>query len=382
LINVKFPHSSDHHNITGSILGFTEFIRSQNFNVGLDESNDALTVARDGFAREKLIFKYALKAIFSCSYDDSKLFDTLFEAYWGRHDHEKIELQKHPSTFNLKKSSENSLVLLDFAKHEDVGKNEAKSITGSSQIERLKSTDFSKISELEIDLFEELAEKLWKQISLRLKKRLKIGKKGRLNLRATIRGNVSNGGNMLDLKFQTRKKVKDRLIILLDVSGSMDKYSFFLLRFICALRNYFKDIEAFIFSTKLMRITNMLHNELLNDVIVSLSQSVDHWSGGTQIGNCLKSFNEEHSHYVLRGRTITIFLSDGLDTGETLLLEKEIQFIKQRTRKLIWLNPLKGSKDYQPLTKGMKTALPYIDTFSSAHNLNSIIELENILADV
>lgn len=187
---------------------------------------------------------------------------------------------------------------------------------------------------------------------------------------------------MLELKLKDKKPNKNRLVILLDVSGSMDKYSFYLLRFILALRTHFQNIEGFIFSTKLIRITEYLRVKNLEHVLSQLSAGADNWSSGTKIGTCLQSFNELHAKRTLNRRSMTIILSDGLDTGAPELLSKELGKIKRRTRKLIWLNPLKGMQGYEPLARGMKAALPQIDVFRSAHSLESILELEKYLADV
>ena len=181
---------------------------------------------------------------------------------------------------------------------------------------------------------------------------------------------------------KNRKPRKQRLIILLDVSGSMDKYSFFLLRFVVALRSHFEKIEAFIFSTKLVRITDYLHSKNLELTLSLLSQKADNWSSGTKIGECFKIFNAQYAKRVLNGHSTTIVLSDGLDTGGPELLAAELKKVKLRTRQLIWLNPLKGMQGYEPIQKGMSAALPEIDVFRPAHNLDSILELEKFLIGV
>jgi uncharacterized protein with von Willebrand factor type A (vWA) domain len=162
----------------------------------------------------------------------------------------------------------------------------------------------------------------------------------------------------------------------------MDRYSFFLLRFLFALRENFRQLEAFIFSTKLIRISGALSGNQLEYATALLTQQVDNWSSGTKIGNCLEEFNDNYGKRMLNGSPTLIILSDGLDTGEPELLGKELQKIQGRSRKLVWLNPLKGMKDYQPIQRGMKAALPSVDDFRSAHNLNSLLELENILIHV
>ena len=131
-----------------------------------------------------------------------------------------------------------------------------------------------------------------------------------------------------------------------------------------------------------MRITDQLKDKDLRMALQQLSSKVHHWSSGTQIGESLRIFNEVHAKRVLNGRSMTIMLSDGLDTGEPELLAQQLSIIKRRTRKLIWLNPLKGMQGYEPTARGMSAALPEVDIFKSAHSLDSLLELENFLANV
>jgi uncharacterized protein with von Willebrand factor type A (vWA) domain len=162
----------------------------------------------------------------------------------------------------------------------------------------------------------------------------------------------------------------------------MDKYSFFLLRFLCALSAHFERIEAFLFSTHLVRISPWLNARNLDATFRELSARADNWSSGTRIGECFRSFNEEYAKRILNGHSTVIILSDGLDTGSPDLLASELKRIKLRTRQLLWLNPLKGMSGYQPVQQGMSAALPQVDVFESAHNLDSILELENFLLNV
>jgi len=113
-----------------------------------------------------------------------------------------------------------------------------------------------------------------------------------------------------------------------------------------------------------------------------MSEKVHHWSSGTQIGKCFRTFNEVHAKRVLNGRSIVLVLSDGLDTRESEMLVQQLNLIKRRTKKLIWLNPLKGMEGYQPIARGMNAAMPEIDVFQSAHSLDNLLELEKFLAHV
>ena len=260
---------------------------------------------------------------------------------------------------------------------------ETKNVSGANEAERLQKTDFSKLHEMDAVLLEDIAAKLFKEMSVRLRRRMKESRKeGQINLRRTIRRSISSGGEPIELFHKSKKPKKHRLIVLLDVSGSMDKYSFYLLRFVCALREHFRQAEAFVFSTSLIRISKALQHNYLDAVLVAISQKADNWSGGTKIGDCLQQFNEQFGKRMLNGLPFVIILSDGLDTGAPEIVGRELQKIKRRSKKTIWLNPLKGMKGYEPLARGMKEALPSIDDFRTAHNLESLLALENILNDV
>jgi uncharacterized protein len=377
------PNYQSHLTITQSILGFAAYARANELNVGIREAQEALTIASTGLISDKEIFRYALKSVFCSSEENVLLFDQLFTDYWGLSKASFTHKITMKNQTNLQKQTQRSLVLMGKGDNKDGKEEEGKNMWGANATEQLRKTDFSKLSEMDSEYLEKLAMQLWKQMSRRLKKRLKNSvTKGRIDIRQTIRNNIGSGGAMLELKFKNKKPAKNRLVILLDVSGSMDKYSFFLLRFILALRSHFQKIEAFLFSTKLIRITEFLKIKNLEHVLTVLSSNTDHWSSGTKIGDCLKTFNDDFCKRALQGRSMTIVLSDGLDTGEPELLAQELKKIKRRTRKLIWLNPLKGMTGYQPLARGMNAALPEIDVFRSAHSLDSILELENFLADV
>jgi hypothetical protein len=281
----------------------------------------------------------------------------------------------------VEKKTNTSLVLLGRGKTEKE-KEEGRDITGASETERLKKTDFSGLAATEEGILAEIAIKLFRQMALRLRRRMKdnlLG--GQINLRRTIRRSIGYGGEPIDLLRKTQRPKKTRLIVLLDVSGSMDKYSYFLLLFICALREHFRQLEAFVFSTTLIRISRALRQGSIDQVLSIISDQADNWSGGTRIGSSLKQFNDKYGREMLNGSPTIIVLSDGLDTGSPELLAVELKKMRRRSKRIIWLNPLKGTKGYAPTAGGMQAALPELDEFRAANNLNCLMELENILAN-
>ena len=202
-------------------------------------------------------------------------------------------------------------------------------------------------------------------------------RRGRIDLRRTLRANLTKA-DLIELRYRERKRRKVRLVLLCDVSGSMDLYSRFLLQFLFALQSVFGQVETFTFSTRLTRVTEYLRSRSYRQVLRRLGDVRD-WSGGTRIGESLAQFNREWPSLVDR-RTIVIVLSDGWDTGDPEVLATEMLRIKRRAGRVIWLNPLLGNPSYEPLTRGMAAALPLVDHFEAAHNLAALRDLAGKLS--
>jgi uncharacterized protein with von Willebrand factor type A (vWA) domain len=257
---------------------------------------------------------------------------------------------------------------------------EGKTVAGASVRERLATVDFSQVPQNDLARLEELSLRLFRQMSLWLSRRLKSGyRPGPADLRRTIRRNLAHGGDPIVLAFRNKKPQKKRLLIFLDVSGSMNAYSVFLLKFAYALHNHFGQVETFLFSTSVVEVSDALRARRLSDALGKLSQLAAGWSAGTKIGASLRELNRLHSRKLRTGNTIFIILSDGWDTGAPEMLTAELKAIRLRVRKVIWLNPLLGLAEYEPLTRGMRAALPHIDVFAPAHNLQSLLALEKHL---
>ncbi|MCU0394755.1 MAG: VWA domain-containing protein [Chitinophagaceae bacterium] len=368
--------------LSEGIVAFAQFARSHGLHVGIQETQDALQAASLGLLDDRNLFRQSLKALFCTSPEERQVFEKLFVLFWDTNPTD-LEERKGKATVqgSFNKKANASLVMLGMGKS-DAPEEEAKNVSGANQQERLKKTDLSKLNEMESEELEAIARKLCRQMAVRMRRRMKQHRRlGQLNLRRTIRRSIAFGGEPLDLYFRMQTPKKQRLIVMLDVSGSMDKYSYFLLRFICALRENFRQLEAFVFSTSLKRITKALQPQRLDMVLQTLSEQADNWSSGTRIGECLQHFNDKYGKRMLNGSPVVLVLSDGLDTGDAAVLGAELRRIQQRSKRLIWLNPLKGMQGYQPLARGMQAALPSIDDFRSAHNLESLLELENLLAN-
>jgi uncharacterized protein with von Willebrand factor type A (vWA) domain len=175
---------------------------------------------------------------------------------------------------------------------------------------------------------------------------------------------------------------KTRFVVLCDVSGSMDSYSRFLLEFMYGFQQKVPRVETFVFSTRLSRITQQLRLRRMAGAYKEISETVKEWSGGTRIGSSLLEYNRRYGGKYSGNKTILILLSDGWDQGEIELLDRELKALKRRVQRLMWLNPLLGMPNYQPIDRGMKTALPYADEFLDCHDLEKLEEFGRSLEKV
>ena len=362
-------------------MGFVQVARYEGFTTGIQCTKDTISASLNELWLDKDIFEYALAALFCKEEEERQVFSNIYKKFWRQKGTIIQDKTTHKNKNNLSIRKASTAVMLGTGSSDlNESGEESKTTSGANTDETAKSTDFSLLTEQQTEELDRLSEKLVREMSLRIKRKRKNAKKGQISISESIRKNIQNGGTIINLQKKDRKKDKFRLLILLDVSGSMDKYSFYLLKFMWALRSHFKQVEVFTFSTKLVRITDFISEKNMALALSMVSYNAKHWSSGTKIGESLQTFNDQYSKKYLNGKTMTLILSDGLDTGEPEVLETAIKQIKLRSKKLIWLNPLKGMKGYEPIQMGMKTALPSLNHFGSAHNFSSLLELENILS--
>jgi uncharacterized protein with von Willebrand factor type A (vWA) domain len=272
------------------------------------------------------------------------------------------------------------LSLAGWARSEAADDAEPLGIPAMSPHEALRRKDFSDFGAAELDKVTRVARRIARRLATRPSRRWKVVARGaRVHMRRTLRQTLRTGGDPLVLAFRERKPRRTKLVLLCDVSGSMELYSRFLLQFLYAMQNCFARVETFVFGTRLSRVTAELRGGAYGEALERLARSVRDWAGGTRIGACIAEFEAGWPRLVDR-RTAVIVLSDGWDTGEPDVLAGALARIRRRAGKLIWLNPLLGSPDYRPLTRGMQAALPHLDVFAPAHDLASLERLARIVA--
>ncbi len=363
-----------------SIIQFCHFARENGLPAGVQQTLAAIEATRTIGIADREDFAFALRSVLASSKDEWDLFDRLFDEFWNSAPHapdtESTEAKEARFTTNRPKPSSRALTALS-ADDSPSSDDEGKDVSGASAERRLQKVDLSEVPQEDLAALERISLRLFRKMSLRLSRRLKIKNfADRVDIRRTIRRSIPRGGDPVDLALKGRKLQKCRLVIFVDISGSMNSYSLFLVRFAYALQKHFKRVSTFLFSTGIVEITDVFRNRDLPEALQVLSQTAAGWAGGTKIAESLRDFNTRHGRKLLSPKTVFIILSDGWDTGEPEMLAAEIRLISRRVQKLIWLNPLLGLKDYAPVTRGMSAALPFVDVFAAAHNLESLLALE------
>jgi hypothetical protein len=359
------------------VTEFCRLARAGGLAVGIRESADACRVADLWLFRDFPAFHAGLRSLLARSPEDIRRFEVLFTAYWlGRKQSGAGAKERDAAPQEEESGAEALWRALGYRDSQAAdAEEEARESRAASAMAVLRRTDFADVPDDRVADLEQLALRLWRRMSLPRKRRLRaLHGKEQLNLRRSLRRNVGRGGELVDLVYSGRKRRKPRLLVLLDVSRSMNLYSFFLLRLVYVLQHRFRRVHSFLFSTGLVEVTPALSEQELSAALERLSTRPVGWNGGTRIGECLARLHEEHGRRVLRPDTDVIVLSDGWDAGPPEALATALRRIRRRCRRIIWLNPLLGLPGYEPVTAAMQAALPLIDVFAPAHSVDSLLD--------
>lgn len=250
----------------------------------------------------------------------------------------------------------------------------------ASPIELLRRKSFARCSPDELAQLAALMERLRLAVPARRSRRVAPARAGLPDLRRTLRRSFRTAGEPLERRFRARRRRTRRVVLVLDVSGSMADYSRALLVFAHAALRTDRRWEAFCFGTRLTRVTRALAVSRPDEALERAAAEVVDWNGGTRIGECLKALLDEYGHRGLVRGAVVVLCSDGLEVGDPELLAEQMARLSRLAYRVIWLNPLKGDEAYEPLARGMHAALPYVDVFAAGHNLESLEELGAELA--
>jgi uncharacterized protein with von Willebrand factor type A (vWA) domain len=353
------------------LTGFPGFLRANGFEVGGGDAVQVLRTAQRVGVLDADLLRWSLQALLCGRCDEWQRFDELFDAWflpanrWQRpeiHDAGQGALNGDGP-----QGSESNDEATD--DEDDIRTRQA-----ASRQEVLTSADFRALTErehaLDIEaLMRRFARRL-RRVRLRREARARHGR--RLDLPATIRRSVASGGTPFHLAWKDHRRVRPRLVLLIDVSRSMALYSFFYLRLARALSAELTDVHSFIFHTRITAVSQALHDPDPWRAQERLHVLAQGWAGGTRIGECLAQFNREHAPRIVHSRTAVLVMSDGYDTGDPQQLSAALAQLRRRARRVVWLNPLSNRPGYAPICQGMQAALPHLDLLAPGADLASI----------
>jgi len=382
------PTTATGGNFLQNLLLFARLLRGLNIPVTPTQILDLVEALTQIDLRVRAQARDAARAVLVNRQEHLELFDEAFDLFWRARERQELSrfnlgelLQQTPQgeiQYRLVQANREQKDDRQYLEQEP----HVEKIYTYSSAEALRSRDFATMTEYELQQVKEFMQQLlWSPAERRTRRRVPAANGDLLDLRRSMRQNVRYGGEPLVLARRRRKTERRPIIALADISGSMDRYSRVLLQFLFSITHALDRVEAFVFSTRLTRITRHLRRRDIDKALERTAGAVDDWAGGTRIGEAVRAFNFDWARRVCGQGAIVLVISDGWDRGDPQMLEQEMDRLHRSCHRLIWLNPLLGSPSYEPLTRGIKAALPHTDDFLPVHNLISLEQLANVLAE-
>ena len=376
------------------VRGFLAHLRFNGFTVGPAEAEAALSLIAAVDPPDAVATRLGLKTMLAGDRGEWERFDDLFAAYWfGRGVKTTSTVapggcERDPAPPPIWQrvlppgAPAEALRPIEPSVGGEVDVPERQTPIVASRREALTRADLGRLSSADdMAEAERIAESLARALRYRLSRRRLPAHCGDVvDLRRTLRRNLSRGGEPMELLRKHRPERPVNLVLLLDVSGSMRLYSRYLVSFVRGLLGCWLKADAFAFHTRLIHLTDVLREGDRRRAMDRLSLIVEGFGGGTQIATALKTFNDRYARETLNSRSVVIIMSDGYDTDPPKMIAAELRRLKGRARRLIWLNPLLGWRDYAPVARAMAAAMPFIDCFAAAHSLASLAALEDEFA--
>ncbi len=319
-----------------------------------------------------------LRALLVHRHDDLPIFDEAFDLFFRAHGASELNLPLFSLGERARVVARRDAGAPQRVEVEDVapGTSAAAFAVGAySPVEVSRTKDFGEFTAGELEAARRLLLRMPWEPGMRRTRRWERAAQGPIDLRRILRRNMMRGGALVDLPHRVRREAPRPVVILADVSGSMDRYSRVLLYFACGLARSARDVESFLFATRLTRVTRRVTAPGGHSAVNRLVRDLQDWGGGTRIGEALRTFNTSWARRVMRHGPVVLIVSDGWDRGDPALLGRELARVRRSCSRLIWLNPLLGSARYEPLTRGMQMALQHVDDFLPVHNLASVQQL-------
>ncbi len=379
-LSYKSKETRRYAGLAGKIIRFTDFLRLRGFKVSHSNVHDSIRGILEIDPSIRKDFLETLRANLVKNDIEWVQFINLFDEFWDSTD-DLLNRPPHEDEFDEQECQDpnaagevNSETVTALSPME--GKSDSGITLDATVYSPLPATgekDFTCFDRTDIPLAEQVIKNFIQPFRIQESRRLKKSKKARdIDFQRVLRKSLKTEGLPLKLCFRSKKRKLKRLVFLIDVSGSMDRYARLVLPFILSLRKVGSKVEAFVFSTALVPITFFIRHMDIDQALDQIARYVPYWSGGTKIGHALHQFNRDQGQRLRVRKSVVVILSDGWDLGDQDLLEQEMMALSRNANTVIWLNPLAGDPDYQPLCQGMKTALPYLDFFLPADSLDSL----------
>ena len=357
--------------LTGNILALGQQLRGAGLDIHTGRVLDAIdALPHINLAQRDEVY-HTLRTLLVHRRDDFGTFDRVFSRFFSAAPPAERSREQQSGAASDWKGLETAGIV--GANDEDAPASAA-AVRAWSDVERIASKDFASLNARELAVARAAIDRLAWTPGVRRTRRWRPGRGPRIDLRRALAGSLRTGGEITVLPRRRRRTRQRPLVLLCDVSGSMEHYSRTLLHFAHALSRRHRHVESFLFSTRLTRITMALRTSRADAAITAASRSVHDWSGGTRIGSALRTVQQRWRR-ALHGGPIVMLISDGWDRGDPTVLRDEIARLRRMCHRLIWLNPLLGTVDYAPLTQGLQAALPFVDDFLPVRTLRDVQDL-------
>ncbi|MDE2951092.1 MAG: VWA domain-containing protein [Chloroflexota bacterium] len=374
--------------MTHNLILFGRVCRALGMNVTPNRMMDVARALAHIQLGRKQDFYYALRTHLVTHPREFAYFDEAFDIFWRRPSDGFTKLNLQSLGEERRKKKTQFLPPLESSPSENGSDSKeldpamiALAPTYSRQ-ERLRHKDFAEMSAEELEMAKRVIAKMPESLGTRRTRRFENGKGRQINMRRLMKDMIRKRGDVTELPTHRRVEKPRPVVLLCDISGSMERYTRILLHFMHTLAGSLFQVESFVYSTDITRITRQIRQKNVDDALEDVGQAVLQWGGGTMTGECLHRFNWVWSRRVLGRGAVVLLITDGWDRGDIPLLHREMERLRQSCRRLIWLNPLLDVPEYEPLTRGAQALLPYVHDFlpiTNLANLEAIVKALNNL---
>ncbi len=374
--------------LAGKVVRFADFLKGQGFRIFQSSVHDSLRSLEEIDILERADVFAVLRANLVTNDLEWTQFKNLFDEFWSRSDRKPAKVESLSRRRRDRGGNPDLDVFKDVRNERSSGldlndRKEWLEGIAYSPVSNVEKKDFGRFDNADIQIAQLALKRIIKPFLIQVSRRTKRSRKqGDTDFQRVMRKSLKTDGLPVDLFYKAKKKRLKRLVILADVSGSMDRYARFVMPFMLGLRGIGPRAEVFVFSTSLTSITFTVRHLSIDKAVERIAREVPDWSGGTRIGYSLHQFNQDHGRMLVSRRTVVVILSDGWDLGGKEILRREMAELSRKAYCVIWLNPLAGDPEYQPVCHGMRIALPFVDYFLPADNLMSLKRVGRLLSRV